>query len=78
MKEKILSAFEKFFLSQRGIVETVIEQLKSVCQIEHNRHRSPANFLINLLSGLIAYMIKPRKPALKLNRLENLNLLTSS
>lgn len=66
MKEKALSPFEKYFLNQRGIVETVIEQLKSLCQIEHTRHRKPENFLINLLSGLMAYMLRPRKPALKI------------
>jgi len=52
MKKKMLSAFEKFFLYPRSIVETVIEQLKSICHIEHTRHRSPVNFLVNLISGL--------------------------
>lgn len=51
MKKKMLDAFEKFFLSQRSIVETVIEQLKFICQIDHTRHRSPVNFLVNLVSG---------------------------
>ncbi len=40
MKERTLSILEKFFLSKRGIVETVIDQLKAICQIEHARHRS--------------------------------------
>ena len=64
MKQKMLSSFEKFFLSKRGLVETVIEQLKSICHIEHTRHRSPDNFVINLMSGLVAYCLKPRKPAI--------------
>ena len=64
MKKKILSAFEKFFLYQRGIVETVIDQLKSICHIEHTRHRSPVNFLVNLVSGLAGYSLKPRKPSI--------------
>ncbi|MDO5169182.1 transposase, partial [Legionella pneumophila] len=76
---KILSTFEKYFLGQRSIVETVIEQLKSICQIEHTRHRKPENFVINLLSGLAAYMLKPRKPSLKIHSLnKNLGLLMSS
>lgn len=79
MKEKAMSTFEKYFLSQRGIVETVIDQLKSICQIEHTRHRKPDNFLINLLAGLMAYMIKPRKPSLNIHPLaENPRLLMSS
>ena len=70
MKKKMLNAFEKFFLAQRGIVETVIEQLKSICQIEHSRHRSPMNFLINIVAGLAAYCLKPRKPSIKLPSIE--------
>ena len=64
MKKRILSAFEKFFLYQRSIVETVIGQLKSICHIEHTRHRSPVNFLVNLVSGLAGYCLKPRKPSI--------------
>jgi Transposase DDE domain len=69
MKKKMRSAFEKFILSQRSIIETVIEQLKSICQIEHSRHRSPVNFLVNLVSGLAAYCLKPRKPSIKMSKL---------
>lgn len=65
MKKKILSAFEKFFLYQRNIVETVIDQLKSICHIEHTRHRSPVNFLVNLVSGLAGYCLKPKKPSIR-------------
>ena len=64
MKKKMLSAFEKFFLYQRNIIETVIDQLKSICHIEHTRHRSPVNFLVNLVSGLAGYCLKPRKPSI--------------
>ena len=28
------------------------------------RHRSPANFLVNLLAGLVAYAHQPKKPSL--------------
>ena len=69
MKKKMRSAFEKFFLSQRNLIETVIEQLKSICHIEHTRHRSPLNFLVNLVGGLAAYSIKPRKPTIKTSKL---------
>lgn len=79
MKKKILTPFQKFFLSKRGIVETVIEQLKSICQIEHSRHRSPVNFISNLLSALAAYILRPRKPSLKFNKMpQKINALTSS
>ena len=79
MKEKVFTLFEKFFLSKRGIVETVIDQLKSICQIEHTRHRSPFNFMSNLLAALAAYVLRPRKPSLKfdLNANTTLSLMSN-
>jgi hypothetical protein len=74
MKKKALSAFEKFFLYQRSIIETVIDQLKAICHIEHSRHRSPVNFLVNLVGGLAAYSLKPRKPEIKIIKLDKVNL----
>ncbi|HJK87159.1 MAG TPA: transposase, partial [Candidatus Megaira endosymbiont of Nemacystus decipiens] len=64
MKKIVRSNFEKYLLAQRSIVETLIQQLKSICLIEHSRHRKPDNFLANTLSALIAYTIKPRKPSI--------------
>jgi hypothetical protein len=79
MKEKTMTYFEKFFLNHRGIVETVIDQLKTICHIDHSRHRKPDNFVINLLAGLMAYLLRPRKPSLKLHtKIEHNKLLTSS
>lgn len=69
MKPRLFSAFEKTVLSKRCLVELVISQLKAFCQIDHTRHRSPFNFLINLLSGLVAYVLKPRKPYAKFKTL---------
>lgn len=79
MKKITRSVFEKYLLAQRSIVETVIEQLKSICLIEHSRHRKPDNFLANTLSALIAYTLKPRKPSINQRLLTNKRLaLTSS
>jgi len=38
--------------------------LKNICQIEHLRHRSIANFIVNIISGLVAYFFLPKKPSL--------------
>lgn len=77
MEEKIFSPFEKFFLAQRSIIETIIDQLKALCQIEHTRHRKPNNFIMSLIAGLMAYMFRPRKPAIKMPKnLANMALLT--
>lgn len=79
MKKVARSGFEKYLLAQRSIVETVIEQLKSICLIEHSRHRKPDNFLANTLAALIAYTLKPRKPSINQGFLaDNTFSLTSS
>jgi len=55
---------DRILLRKRAIIESVIDQLKNISQIEHSRHRSVANFLVNLLCGLIAYARQPKKPSL--------------
>jgi hypothetical protein len=37
------------------IIETIIDQLKNICQVEHSRHRIPVNFFNSILASLIAY-----------------------
>ena len=71
MKKCVITKQDKYALSKRGIVETVIDQLKNICQIQHSRHRSFDNFIINTLSALTAYFFKPRKPTVNLNTLDN-------
>ena len=55
---------DRILLRKRAIIESVIDQLKNISQIEHSRHRSFTNFLVNLLCGLIAYAHQPKKPSL--------------
>jgi hypothetical protein len=62
MKSQLLDPIRKCWLDKRGIVETTIDQLKSISHIQHTRHRSPMNLLTNLLAGLMAYALKPKKP----------------
>ena len=68
MKNKLMSIYDKVLLKGRGLVESVIGQLKHGCQIEHSRHRCPINFVINLMGGLAAYSLRPRKPALSIKK----------
>jgi hypothetical protein len=69
MKKRILEPIQQFYLSKRGLIETVNDQLKNICQIEHTRHRKPANAFVNLLAGLIAYAFRPKKPSIRLDKL---------
>jgi len=69
MKNALMPLMDKLLLRKRAIVETIIDQLKNISQIEHSRHRSPDNFLVNLICGLIAYCRQPKKPSLGLGTL---------
>jgi transposase len=69
MKNALMPLMDKLLLRKRAIIETIIDQLKNISQIEHSRHRSPANFLVNLICGLIAYCRQPKKPSLGLGTL---------
>lgn len=66
MKNSLMHTSDKILLRKRALVETVNDELKNMCQIEHTRHRSVDNFLANLISGLIAYHFLPKKPSLNL------------
>ena len=68
MRERLLTYADKLLLRKRAIIESVNDQLKNISQIEHTRHRSPFNFVVHLLAGLIAYCHQPKKPSLHLDR----------
>jgi len=66
MKNKLMPLFDKLILRKRAIIETIVDQLKNISQIEHTRHRSPVNFMVNAVSSLIAYTHKEKKPSLNI------------
>lgn len=78
MKKRVMNRAQRFYLSKRGVVETVIDQLKNCCQIEHSRHRKPENAFVNLIAGLVAYAFKPRKPAIRTHKMFDENVLLTS
>lgn len=65
-KNKLMRLTDKLLTRKRAIVETIIDQLKNISQIEHSRHRSPTNCFVNIICGLIAYCHKPKKPGMHL------------
>lgn len=67
MKNRLMLLSDRIYLRKRAIIETVIDQLKNISQIEHSRHRSVPNFFVNVLCGLIAYSFRPTKPSLNIN-----------
>jgi hypothetical protein len=66
MKNQLMPLMDKLLLGKRAIVETIIEQLKNISQMEHSRHSRPINFLVNLSCGLIAYCCQPKNPSLSI------------
>ena len=48
-----------------GVIETVNDELKNICQVEHTRHRSIAGFILNIMSTIAAYSFFPKKPSIK-------------
>lgn len=65
MKNKFISMMDKINLRKRSIIETINDQLKNISQIEHSRHRSITNFIINILAGLAAYSHQQKKPSIR-------------
>jgi hypothetical protein len=64
MKEQALSNEERILLRKRSVIETVNDELKNMCQIEHTRHRSVNGFLLNVIAALTAYSFFPKKPSI--------------
>lgn len=67
MKQMEISLTDKILLRKRSIIETIFDQLKNISQIEHTRHRSFWNFLVNVIAGLTAYTWREKKPTLNYN-----------
>lgn len=65
MKNQLMSMFDKITLRKRSVIETINDQLKNICQVEHSRHRSFPNFVSNLVAGILAYSFLPKKPRIK-------------
>jgi hypothetical protein len=65
MKNVLMDMGDKVLLRKRAVIESVNDVLKNICQVEHSRHRSPVNFLVNLLAALSAYSFLPHKPSIR-------------
>ena len=60
-----MTMYDKIILRKSSIIETINDELKNICQIEHSRHRSFSNFVTNLILDLLAYSFLPKKPRIK-------------
>jgi hypothetical protein len=65
MKNKLMNLTDRMMLRKRSLVESVFHIFKDVLTMEHTRHRSPINFMVNMASGLAAYCLSDSKPKMK-------------
>jgi hypothetical protein len=65
MKNRLMPLSDRIMLRKRSVIETINDELKNICDIEHSRHRSIHNFIINLLAALAAYSFFDKKPSIK-------------
>lgn len=66
MKHINLSQQDRIMLRKRAIIECVNDELKNICKLQHTRHRSINNFLLNTMGALAAYSFFPKKPSLNI------------
>jgi len=64
MKNKLMSLMDKLLLRKRALIESINDQLKNISQLEHTRHRSPINAMVNWVAALVAYSYQPKKPSI--------------
>jgi hypothetical protein len=65
MKNRLMSFYDRIMLRKRSIIETINDELKNICEVEHSRHRSMHNFIMNLIAALAAYSFFDKKPAIR-------------
>jgi len=75
MKGGELPLQDRVMLRKRAVIESVNDELKNICQIEHTRHRCFTNFITNLIAGLLAYSFLPKKPSIKVDFVDDKQLM---
>lgn len=76
MKKQNLSDVDAILLRKRALIESVNDELKNICKLQHTRHRSINGFMINVISCLCAYHFFPKKPSLNITPSEDTNQIS--
>lgn len=72
MQNKLISLFDKAMLAKRGIIESTGDILKNHLYMQHTRHRSIWGFFLHIVTSLIAYQIREKKPSISASLRQNL------
>jgi transposase len=58
MKPQLVTLNDSTMISRRSLIESAFNVLKNSMHLEHSRHRSVSNFMVNLLSTLSAFALR--------------------
>lgn len=58
MKNRLNPLLDCLLLRKRAVIESVIDQLKNISQIEHSYQHSVGNFMVNITAGLIVINLR--------------------
>jgi hypothetical protein len=60
IKNRLMPLRDRILLGKRSVIETMNDELKNICVLEHSRYRSMHNFIMNLIAALghTAFLIK--------------------
>lgn len=75
MKGALMSMADRVLTRKRAIIETINDELKNIAQVEHSRHRSFDNFIVNMPGALAAYCFFPKKPCIRCDRMLDRQLI---
>ena len=66
MKGALMNISDKLLNRKKAIIETVNDELKNIAQVEHTRHRSFENFVVNMQGALASYYYFSKKTSILL------------
>ena len=75
MKNSLMSMSDKILLRKRALIESTNDELKNIAQIEHSRHRSFSNFIVNTIAAIAAYSYFPKKPSISIEHYHDKQLV---
>ena len=76
-KENNLPYHDRLLLSKRGVVKIVIGQIKEQTNIVTSKIRNIFNYLTNILTSLVSYILKDNKPKLNFKLIEKEKLVVA-
>ena len=71
----LMKLLKNILLRKRALIESTNDELKNIAQIEHSRHRSFSNFIVNTIAAIAAYCYFPKKPSISIEHYHDKQLV---